>query len=433
MIVWKCCAYSSPLVTSAAAFALATKRPPPSTFVSFSQRCRSSCGARVTGTPSFHRKDASSGTYILNSPTNLFSTSSGQLSSVKAINPDKARLLFLGTPDVAAASLATILRASNETDAPFEVVGVVTQPPKRRKRRGAPEPSPVGKIAEGFGIPVLCPEKAKDPDFLDDLENNYKPDLCITAAYGQYLPKRFLAIPSLGTLNIHPSLLPRWRGASPVQRSLEAGDDPIGVTVLFTVSKMDAGALVAQKEYNVGPDEQSADVLPYLFGLGTTLLLDSLPKVISGEVTMENAKPQEEELVVAADMINASEGELRYWSESATTCHNKIRAFSIWPGTFMHVKVGDNTDPVKVKVIKSRVVEGTVDKTRTIELKKEKGAGLLVVCNDGSVLELLQVQPECKKVMDAKSFHNGLRGGVIEWLDMSNSGDTVTTEKYCMT
>jgi methionyl-tRNA formyltransferase len=159
--------------------------------------------------------------------TSLYSTTNA--------TSEKARILFLGTPEVAAESLQTLVASSRDDDnSPYEIVGVVTQPPKRRKRRGKEEQSPVGLIATELNIPILTPEKAKDDEFLTSLENEYKPDLCITAAYGQYLPKRFLRIPKFGTLNIHPSLLPRWRGASPVQRSLEAGDNPVGVTVLFT-------------------------------------------------------------------------------------------------------------------------------------------------------------------------------------------------------
>lgn len=147
---------------------------------------------------------------------------------------EKAKILFLGTPDVAASSLQSLVESSKKDNSPFEIVGVVTQPPKRRKRRGKEEQSPVGLLATELNLPILSPEKAKDDDFLTILETEMKPDICITAAYGQYLPKRFLKIPKFGTLNIHPSLLPRWRGASPVQRSLEAGDNPVGVSVLFT-------------------------------------------------------------------------------------------------------------------------------------------------------------------------------------------------------
>lgn len=341
-------------------------------------------------------------------------------------------MLFLGTPDVAATSLRTLVDASKKEDSCFEIIGVVTQPPKRRKRRGKVVPSPVGLVAEELDIPVLCPEKAKDPTFLTTLETDFQPDLCITAAYGQYLPKRFLSLPPLGTLNIHPSLLPRWRGASPVQRSLQAGDDPIGVTVLFTVSKMDAGPIVRSETRPVktySPDGGRTDpdatvVLPALFELGTESLLDVLPEVVAGKVTMENARVQDEEGVVKADMINAEEGELKLWEDGAMVCHNKVRGFSMWPGTYLYCRIGDDEDEekepsMKLKILQTRIPteeEGvTATTTDEIVLGPNKGDGLRVVCVDGSVLELMMVQPATRKAMDAKSFVNGLRGRRLRW------------------
>lgn len=333
---------------------------------------------------------------------------------------EKKRVVFLGTPDVAATSLRSIAEDSKRDGSPYEIVGVVTQPPKRRKRRGKEVPSPVGLVAEELGIPVLCPEKARDPDFLDALENDVKPDLCITAAYGQYLPKRFLSTPTYGTVNIHPSLLPRWRGASPVQRSLEAGDNPVGVSVLFTVSKMDAGPIIAQKSCEIDEDEQATTLLPYLFDVGTDLLLESMPGVLSGKITMDTASEQDEGRVVNADMIDPSEAELRVWRESAVDCHNKCRGFSMWPGTHMFFRVGDAEEPIRVKVLKTRVVEGEkAEPTDLVEMgPNKKKDGLRVVCGDGSVLELMQVQPATKKAMDARSFANGSRGAEIRWAQM---------------
>jgi len=265
--------------------------------------------------------------------------------------------------------------------------------------------------------------KAKDPEFLDELEQSVKPDLCITAAYGQYLPKRFLAIPKFGTLNIHPSLLPRWRGASPVQRSLQAGDNPVGVSVLFTVSKMDAGPIVSQKESKIDENDQATFVLPHLFEIGTDCLLKAIPDVVEGKITMENSLHQDDDAAVAADMIDSAEGELFVWKQSARTCHNKVRGFSMWPGTFMFFQLGDDTDaePVKVKIIETRVAgdTGSVsddELTDLVEIPPGKGKGLMVVCSDGSVLELLKVQPVTKKAMDAKSFVNGLQGKSLRWV-----------------
>ena len=354
--------------------------------------------------------------------SHLHSTSS---SSDANEDDDKTRILFLGTPDVAATSLKTIYDQSQDPTSPYKVVGVVTQPPKRRKRRGKEIPSPVGLVAEELDLPyILCPEKARDTEFLEELENIVKPDLCITAAYGQYLPKRFLALPKFGTLNIHPSLLPRWRGASPVQRSLEAGDNPVGVSVLFTVSKMDAGPIVAQETLEIDENEQATTLLPTLFDIGTQSLIDSLPKVINGEITMENAQVQDETLVKEAGMIDAAEGELHPDKMSALECHNRIRGFSMWPGTYIYIQIGDDDtkEPTKMKVVETRVLDETAEPTNFIEIgPNKKKDGLRLVCADGSVLEMLKVQPVTRNVMDAKSFVNGLQGQSVRWLNGSDS------------
>jgi len=274
-------------------------------------------------------------------------------------------------------------------------------------------------MAEELGLPILCPEKARDKDFLDELENDVRPDLCITAAYGQYLPKRFLAMPKFGTLNIHPSLLPRWRGASPVQRSLEAGDNPVGVSVLFTVSKMDAGPIVAQESLDIDENEQATTLLPKLFDIGTKSLIEALPTVIEGGITTETATVQDESLVAEASMIDASEGQLWPTKMSALECHNRVRGFSMWPGTFLYLQIGDDKpekEPVKVKVIESSVLEETADPTNVIERGPKKKDGLRLVCADGSVLEMFKVQPATRNAMDAKSFVNGLQGQTVKWL-----------------
>ena len=158
----------------------------------------------------------------------------------------RKKVVFLGTPDVAALSLDLLLEASRQgKGGGFDVVRAVSNPPARTGRKKVLQPSPVQALAESAGIPVMTPATARDDEFLAELES-LEPDLCITAAYGQFLPQRFLNIPKLGTLNIHPSLLPRYRGASPVQRCLEAGEPETGVTVAFTVLKMDAGPVVRQ-------------------------------------------------------------------------------------------------------------------------------------------------------------------------------------------
>eukprot|EP00526_Cylindrotheca_closterium_P010388 CAMPEP_0113626402 /NCGR_PEP_ID=MMETSP0017_2-20120614/13653_1 /TAXON_ID=2856 /ORGANISM="Cylindrotheca closterium" /LENGTH=380 /DNA_ID=CAMNT_0000536579 /DNA_START=68 /DNA_END=1210 /DNA_ORIENTATION=+ /assembly_acc=CAM_ASM_000147 len=329
---------------------------------------------------------------------------------------EKKRVVFLGTPEVAATSLKKLYEVSQEDGSPFEIVSVITQPPKRRRRKGKLEPSPVGKVAEELELEVICPEKAKDADFLDNLEMNIKPDLCITAAYGQYLPKRFLAAPTYGTVNIHPSLLPRWRGASPVQRSLEAGDNPVGVTVLFTVSKMDAGPVISQKEETVDDNDTATNVLPHLFDIGTELLVDAMPDLLSGKITMDSATTQDEDSVVQAAMIDSGEAECKPWEESATTMHNKLRGFSMWPGAFVYLEVGEGMEATKFKLLETQVLDETADPTDAVVPGPSKKDGLRLVCADGSVLEINRLQPATRKPMDALSFVNGLNGKTVRWV-----------------
>ena len=257
--------------------------------------------------------------------------------------------------------------------------------------------------------------QAKDPAFLEDLESNVRPDLCITAAYGQYLPKRFLETTSFGTVNIHPSLLPRWRGASPVQRSLEAGDDPVGVTVLFTVSKMDAGPIVSQKEETIDENDTATKVLPHLFEIGTELLLEAMPDLLSGKINMETATIQDEEAVVQASMISPSEAEFKPWEESAKTLHNRLRGFSMWPGAFLYLRVGEDAEPTKFKILETRVLKDTTEPTDTIKPGPTKKSGLRLVCFDGSILEINRLQPATRKPMDALSFVNGLQGKTVSY------------------
>jgi len=297
----------------------------------------------------------------------------------------------------------------------YNVVCVVTQPPKRKKRGKTVTPSPVGEIAEKMEIPVLCPDKANDEDFLIELEETYRPDLCITAAYGQYLPKRFLAIPKYGTVNIHPSLLPKYRGASPVQRSLESGENPVGVSLLYTVKKMDAGPIIIQKEQYIDEVDQATQVLPLLFRIGTQSLLQVLPSIFDETITFQNSSPQNDELATAAPMIDSSEGQLYVWKQSARTCHNRVRGFSIWPGTYIYFQVNKKDALLKVKIIETRVREEKVQPSHDVMLLG-KNDGLGVVCFDGSVLEVLKLQPVTKKVMDAKSFVNGLQGQALKWV-----------------
>jgi methionyl-tRNA formyltransferase len=347
------------------------------------------------------------------------------------------RVVFLGTPEVAATSLRKLYHDSiashNKHNHRYEISCVVTQPPKKRRRQGPLEPSPVGQVASELGLMVLHPEKVKEDDeFLNQLQYEIQPDLCITAAYGQYLPKRFLQIPTRGTVNIHPSLLPRWRGASPVQRSLQAGDNPLGVSVLFTVSKLDAGPIIAQQEQYVDENETAVTVLPQLFDIGTDLLIHHLPDILSGRITMDTASPQDESQVVPATMIDSLEGELKPWEETAIQMHNRLRGFAMWPGTYLFLQVGEGSEPMKYKILETTVLSSKEedhrqDVTDVVTPGPTRKDGLRLVGVDGSVLEIHKLQPATKKPIDALSFVNGLQGRTVRYVKTTSTLTTTSS------
>ncbi len=194
---------------------------------------------------------------------------------------------------------------------------------------------------------------------------------------------------------------------------------------------MDAGPIVKQSEETIDENDDATKILPFLFDIGTKSLLEAIPDVVDGKITMDNSLQQDEDLVVNADMIDSNEGELRVWKESARVCHNKMRGFSMWPGTFLYFIVGDDdsddsVEPMKVKVLETRVLHdeaGSADPTQDVNLGPSKKDGLHLVCGDGSVLELLKVQPATRKAMDARSFVNGLRGERLRWAKMPEPQD----------
>lgn len=263
------------------------------------------------------------------------------------------------------------------------------------------------------------PEKANNEEFLR-LLTEMAPDLCITAAYGNYLPKKFLSIPKCGTVNIHPSLLPKYRGAAPAQRCLEAGDCESGVSILFTVQKMDAGPIIRQHIQRLSGDETAPDFLTDMFSVGVKLLLDSLPSILDGSVSTTLIE-QDETKASSADKLSPQEARTDFQSCSALQVHNKARGFAGWPGiwsTFvMCNSEGEKSEPQRIKIISTVLVGPTPDTpTQAVQvIKIGKKEVLRVVCGDGSILGITEVQPPGKKVMATRDFVNGLRGASIEW------------------
>ncbi len=307
------------------------------------------------------------------------------------------RVVFLGTPEVVVPVVEKIFHCSEICD----LRGVVTQPPTRRGRgsRAKDAPSPVHLWAEQKGIAVWTPQRVAEESFLRDLQQ-VRPDVCVTAAYGQYLPRAFLSIPRYGTVNIHPSLLPQYRGASPVQRALQDGLTQTGVSVLFSVARMDAGPVLSQSVAEISPDDNAETLLQRLFNQGANDLLEVLRKLQQGGESALEPREQNDEQATEAPKISVEEGFCRPQELSAVEIHNRVRAFSVWPGVKICLKIND--EPQLLRLWKTEVLAEKIS-----EVRLEKKA-LLLPCarGSGAALGVLEAQLPGKRRMELAQIRN---------------------------
>ncbi|WVZ69249.1 hypothetical protein U9M48_018064, partial [Paspalum notatum var. saurae] len=341
----------------------------------------------------------------------------------------KKNLVFLGSPQVAASVLDTLLAASGSPDSAFQVAAVVTQPPAAKNRGRKLMPSAVAQLALDRGFPeelIFTPERAREAmdyggngfivisdamqeSFLSDLKD-VKPDVCITAAYGNILPQRFLDIPPCGTVNIHPSLLPQYRGAAPVQRALQDGVAETGVSLAYTVRALDAGPVIACEKFSVDECIRAPELLGILFDIGSKLLINELPSILDGSAK-EKAQPQDDSKATLAPKLNSEESWLSF-DQEAKVLHNKVRAFAGWPGTrakLQLVNQNGESDLLEIKVITTKV-STSCDKVEDENEILFSGSSLLIPCSGPTWLEVLELQLPGKKVTAARDFWNGLRG-----------------------
>jgi methionyl-tRNA formyltransferase len=230
------------------------------------------------------------------------------------------RLVFFGTPAFAVPSLEALAATHHP------VVAVVTQPDRPRGRGQHVRPSPVKDAALRLGIPTLQPDQLRDPDFLSSLRD-LAPDLGVVAAYGKILPAELLALPGLGMINVHASLLPRWRGAAPVHRALIAGDAVTGVTIMRVVQALDAGPMMARVRTAVDPNETSAALEARLASLGAGLVTETVDQLSRGPLPEE---AQDEAQAVYARRLDRADGRLEF-AMAARDVHNRIRGLHPWP------------------------------------------------------------------------------------------------------
>ncbi|XAR71397.1 Methionyl-tRNA formyltransferase [Bertholletia excelsa] len=329
-------------------------------------------------------------------------------------SPTKKKLVFLGSPQVAASVLDDLLNASSAPGSLFEVAAIVTQPPSGRNRGRKLMPSPVAQHALDRGFPsdfIFTPERAGEETFLSSFRE-LQPELCITAAYGNILPTKFLKIPPLGTVNIHPSLLPLYRGAAPVQRALQDGVKETGVSLAFTVRALDAGPIIACERMEVDDHIKAPDLLALLFSRGSKLLVSELPSIFDGSAKVK-AQVQDNSRATLAPKISPEESLLSF-DQEVLIIHNKVRAFAGWPGTRARLAVIDSKSGqqsiLELKIITTRVCsEAKLMDTEGGDIAFSKGA-LVIHCGNSTVLEVLEVQLPGKKVVNAAAFWNGLRG-----------------------
>jgi len=244
----------------------------------------------------------------------------------------------MGTAELSCASLAALL-----ANASIRVVAVVTQPDKPRGRNLAAQPPPVKVLAQQAELPVLQPARARDPEFLAALRP-YAPDLVVVAAYGQILPATILELPKHGCLNVHTSLLPKYRGAAPIQWSIANGDSETGVTIMKMDAGMDTGAMLSQRNTAITPEDNGATLHDRLAGLGAELLLATIPGYVAGEI---QPRPQPMEGVTYAPKIKKEDGHIN-WTQPATVIWNRLRAFTPWPGAYTSWPAGTKIHTLKL-------------------------------------------------------------------------------------
>lgn len=304
------------------------------------------------------------------------------------------KIIYMGTPDFAVPALKSL--ASSE----HEVCAVFTQPDKPRGRKQILTPPDVKICAQSLDIPVYQPDSIKNSDALEVI-NSYNPDVIVVAAYGKLLPKAVLDAPKFGCVNIHGSLLPKYRGAAPIQQSVLNGDKVTGITTMLMDIGMDTGDILLKKETKIGENETSGELFDRLALLGGELILKTLSALEKGEITPQK---QDEGLATHTSKIDKSLCPIDF-SKSAFEVHNKVRGLNPWPVATAKI-CGKN-----VKIFSTRLCSNSGKIGEVLSINP-----FVVGCGENSV-EILELQPEGKKRMTADAFLAGHRieiGEIIE-------------------
>jgi methionyl-tRNA formyltransferase len=299
------------------------------------------------------------------------------------------RIVFIGTGEIGVPTLEALLKTEHD------VVGVVTQPDKPVGRAQQIDPPPVKKAFIGRarppGAPILQPPRIKDPQVVEEVRA-LTPDVIVVMAYGQILPSGVLEIPKIACLNLHASLLPRWRGAAPIQAAIAAGDQITGITVMYMDEGLDTGDILLQRPSDILPDDTGGSLHDRLAQIAPDALFESLPLLATGTAPRT---PQDNALATYAPRLKREQGKID-WSEQAEAIGRKIRAFNPWPGTFM--QIGEQN----LKIFSATVVDFNGQPGEILERDKQ-----LIIAAGKQALALNEVQLEGKRRMSAAEFLRG--------------------------
>ncbi len=303
-----------------------------------------------------------------------------------------ARILFMGTPQFAVPSLAALTQH-------FDVVAVVTQPDAPAGRGRALTPSPVKQFALAHmpGVPVLQPETLKPPEVVAQLRQ-CAPDAIVVAAFGQLLRQDVLDLPPRACINVHASILPRWRGASPISAAIAAGDAVAGITIMLMEAGLDTGPILSQRSTPINTDDTTDALTERLAQIGAELLVETLPGWFDGQITPQ---PQNDALATKCERLTKEDGFI-HWARNAVDIERQVRAVTPWPGatTVWHGK--------QLQVKRARLHTGATEAALEPGAVSEDGPAVRVQCGEG-MLELLEVQLEGKRAVSVAEFTRGQR------------------------
>lgn len=304
----------------------------------------------------------------------------------------KVRVCFLGTPEFAATALKSMIE-----DDHYEIVGVITQPDRPAGRKMVLTPSPVKTLALSNGLRVLTPESV-NKDFMIEQIKSWSAEVAVVVAFGQILSQKFLDLFQFGAVNIHGSLLPKWRGAAPIQRALEAGDQETGVTLQKIVKALDAGDIIGVRKVTINEQMQATELFSKLAVLGCELLHVELMDYIRGNLS---PVPQDHSAMTLAKKIDKTESKIDF-NQSAKNLHNKVRAFNMGPGTYTFL------NGKKIKLLKTSYQDGPVtsDLARLGRVTEVNDQHILIQAVSG-LLEVFELQPESRNKMSVSEFLKG--------------------------